>query len=75
LRYEETDGKLDRNWLKRALGYARQAVLYGAGHHLRMLLRKLRYLSALLSSLCSPCRPESIRCLTPATPKRNVQGV
>ncbi|MEX3860493.1 IS5/IS1182 family transposase, partial [Paraburkholderia sp. BR10923] len=36
------DGKLDRNWLKGALGDAINAVLCGAGHNLRMILRKLR---------------------------------
>ncbi|SIT48041.1 hypothetical protein BN2475_910016 [Paraburkholderia ribeironis] len=38
----KTDGKLDRNWLKGALGDAMHAVLCGAGHNLRMILRKLR---------------------------------
>ncbi len=41
------DGKLDRNWLKGALGDAMHAVLCGAGHNLRMILRKLRRLYAL----------------------------
>ena len=40
----KTDGKLDRNWLKGALGDAMHAVLCGAGHNLRMILRKLRLL-------------------------------
>ena len=38
----KADGKLDRNWLKGALGDALHAVLCGAGHNLRMILRKLR---------------------------------
>ncbi|KVR00633.1 IS5/IS1182 family transposase [Burkholderia ubonensis] len=38
----KADGKLDRNWLKGALGDAIHAVLCGAGHNLRMILRKLR---------------------------------
>ncbi|MGF6735683.1 IS5 family transposase [Paraburkholderia youngii] len=38
----KADGKLDRNWLKGALGDAINAVLCGAGHNLRMILRKLR---------------------------------
>jgi len=38
----EADGKLDRNWLKGALGDAINAVLCGASHNLRMILRKLR---------------------------------
>jgi IS5 family transposase len=44
----KTDGKLDRNWLKGALGDAMQAVLCGAGHNLRMILRKLRFFYALV---------------------------
>ncbi|CAE6865915.1 hypothetical protein R69658_07862 [Paraburkholderia aspalathi] len=40
----KTDGKLDRNWLDGALGDAIHAVLCGAGHNLRMILRKLRLL-------------------------------
>uniref|UniRef100_UPI0038996AFA IS5 family transposase n=1 Tax=Paraburkholderia nodosa TaxID=392320 RepID=UPI0038996AFA len=44
----KTDGKLDRNWLKGALGDAIHAVLCGAGHNLRMILRKLRIFCALV---------------------------
>jgi IS5 family transposase len=40
----KTDGKLGRNWLKGALGDAMHAVLCGAGHNLRMILRTLRLL-------------------------------
>src|SRR6202000_336157 len=38
----KADGKLDRNWLKGTIGDAINAVLCGAGHNLRMILRKLR---------------------------------
>lgn len=38
----KADGKLDRNWLKGALGDAMHAVLCSAGHNLRIFLRKLR---------------------------------
>ncbi|MGF6995067.1 IS5 family transposase [Paraburkholderia sp. GAS32] len=38
----KTGGKLDRNWLKGALDDAMHAALCGAGHNLRMILRKLR---------------------------------
>ena len=38
----KTDGKLDRNWLKGALGDALHAVLCGAGHNIRLLLRWLQ---------------------------------
>ncbi|MBN3765214.1 IS5 family transposase [Burkholderia sp. Ac-20365] len=44
----KTDGKLDRNWLKGARGDAMQAVLCGAGHNLRMILRKLKLFYALV---------------------------
>ncbi|MDW9249341.1 putative transposase [Burkholderia cepacia] len=44
----KADGKLDRNWLKGALGDAIHAVLCGAGHNLRMIPRKLRLLCELI---------------------------
>ncbi|QCP55096.1 IS5 family transposase [Trinickia violacea] len=44
----KADGKLDRNWLKGALGDAIHAVLCGAGHNLRMILRRLRLFYALI---------------------------
>jgi transposase, IS5 family len=51
----KTDGKLDRNWLKGALGDAMHAVLCGAGHNLRMILRKLKFFYALiLAALLTP---------------------
>ncbi len=56
------DGRLDRNPLKGALGDALHAVMCGAGHNMRMLLRKLRLLcgqfgvdlKALLRSISMP---------------------
>ncbi|WOD16767.1 IS5 family transposase [Paraburkholderia kirstenboschensis] len=42
----KSDAKLGRNGLKGALGDALHAVLCGAGHNLRMILRKLRLLYA-----------------------------
>jgi IS5 family transposase len=42
----KTDGRLDRNPLKGALGDALHAVLCGAGHNIRLLLKKLRLLCA-----------------------------
>lgn len=42
----KSDGKLGRNWLKGALGDAIHAVLCGAGHNLRLILRKLRLFCA-----------------------------
>ena len=44
----KADGKLDRNWLKGTLGDAMHAVLCGAGHNLRMSLRRLRLFYALV---------------------------
>lgn len=38
----KSDGKLDRNWLKGALGDALNAVLCGAGHNLRLIINKLK---------------------------------
>jgi len=42
----KSDGKLGKNWLKGALGDAMQAVLCGAGHNLRLIMRKLRLFCA-----------------------------
>jgi len=44
----KNDGRLGRNWLKGTLGDRLHAVLCGAGHNLRMILRKLRLLFALV---------------------------
>ena len=44
----KTDGRLGRNPLKGALGDALHAVLCGAGHNIRLLLKKLRLLFALV---------------------------
>ena len=38
------DGKLGRNWLKGSIGDKINAILCGAGHNLRIILRKLRKL-------------------------------
>jgi len=38
----KADGKLGRNWLKGRIGDAIHAVLCGAGHNIRLLLRRLR---------------------------------
>lgn len=51
----KADGKLDRNWLKGALG---DAMHSGAYHNQRMILRKLRLLYALvLVVLLNCCGP------------------
>ena len=41
------DGKLGRNWLKGSLGDKINALLCGAGHNMRIILRKLRELLSL----------------------------
>jgi IS5 family transposase len=38
----KSDGRLGRNWLKGSLGDALHAILCGAGHNLRMILRAIR---------------------------------
>jgi hypothetical protein len=40
----KNEGKLRRHWLKGSLGDALNAVLCGAGHNLRMILRAIRLL-------------------------------
>ncbi|MGE4593852.1 IS5 family transposase [Alcaligenes sp.] len=44
----KSDGKLDRNWLMGRLGDAIHAILCGAGHNIRLLLRRLRLFYALM---------------------------
>jgi len=44
----KNDGRLRRNWLKGTEGDAFHALLCGCGHNLRMILRKLRLLFALI---------------------------
>ena len=46
----KNDGRLRRNWLKGAIGDALHAVLCGAGHNLRMILRALRLFLVVLSA-------------------------
>ena len=48
----KTDGKLGRNHLLGALGDKIHALLCGAGHNIRLILRKLR---ELLLFLCTEC--------------------
>lgn len=67
----KADGKLDRNWLKGALGDAIHAVLCGAGHNLRMILRKLRLFYALV--LVRFAQPLN-RCRIPAVRASVVQN-
>ena len=47
----KSDGKLSRNWLKGQLGDAVHAILCGAGHNIRLLLRHLRYFLVLIWAL------------------------
>lgn len=67
----KTDGKLDCAWLKGALGDAMHAVLCGASHNLRMILRKPR--------LHSRCFAQPLLCLrrssvTPVAQRTNCSG-
>ena len=43
----KSDGRLDRSYLKGTLGDSMNALLAGAGHNIRLLLRKLRFILAL----------------------------
>jgi IS5 family transposase len=52
----KADGKLDRNWLRGALGNAMQAVLWGENHTLRMILRKLTFFCPRPHRLAQPDR-------------------
>ncbi len=59
----KNDGRLRRNWLKGSLGDALHAVLCGAGHNLRMILRALRLCFAYL-----------LRCLWANDPRSGMQS-
>ncbi len=63
----KTYGRLGRNPLKGALGGALHAVMCGAGHNIRLLLKKLRLLYAesaaeLLVGLAAPAARPSTEC-------------
>ena len=65
----KSDGLLDRNWLKGALGDAMHAVMCGAGHNLRMILAHLRVrLLAFISVLAVAAVALQIPPCLPATP-------
>lgn len=60
----KADGRLNRNYLKGVAGDAMNALLVGAGHNLRLILRQLRLLFAWrLGPVCGPT-------ITAATPAR-----
>ena len=50
----KSDGKLGINWLKGAMGDAIHALLCGAGHNIRMILRKLRLFCLLFLQIGLP---------------------
>ncbi len=57
----KSDGRLGRNWLKGTLGDAIHAVLCGAGHNLRLIMRKLRlFCAAILVMLLSVFRMSAL---------------
>ena len=47
----KSDGRLNRNWLKGEVGDAIHAVLCGAGHNLRMILRAIRLFCVLVMAV------------------------
>lgn len=57
----KNDGRLGRNFLKGAIGDAMNALLCGAGHNLRKILRQLALLCARsglsLRQLLASCQP------------------
>lgn len=58
----KNEGKLRRNWLKGTLGDALNAVLCGAGHNLRMILRAIRLFYVwILSSVIAASNPRQSR--------------
>lgn len=59
----KNDGRLDRNYLKGVAGDAMNALLVGAGHNLRLILRKLRLLFAWRAE---PDMDQSIALVMPA---------
>jgi IS5 family transposase len=61
----KNDGLLRRNWLKGSLGDALHAVLCGAGHNLRMILKKLRLL---FGQILAACLPVSAQCSAGSDP-------
>jgi IS5 family transposase len=60
------DGKLARNHLAGAVGDAIHALLCGAGHNLRLLLRHLARLLRALFQLLAALDPERDAALKPA---------
>ena len=60
------DGRLDKNPLKGALGDALHVVLCGAGHNIRLLLKKLRLLCPEIRELILACLAQSTQPLMPA---------
>lgn len=51
----KSDGRLARNPLKGAIGDALHAVMCGAGHNIRLLLKKLRLLCARIADAVYAC--------------------
>jgi hypothetical protein len=66
----KADGRLGRNPFKGALGDALHAVLCGAGHNIRLLLKKLRLLCAQIVA----CIAGRVGCLRRRTGHSNATG-
>ena len=61
----KADGLLGKNWLKGADGDALHALLCGAGHNLRMILRHLRVLYCALFGLITLATMMGLQMATP----------
>lgn len=62
----KNEGKLRRHWLKGCLGDALNAVLCGAGHNLRMILKAIRLFYAwIITLLIAEMEPSSSRNTVP----------
>ena len=66
----KSDGRLARNFLKGVEGDAMNALLCGAGHNMRKILRKLRLIYALcelaIRQILALLQPANIPAPTPA---------
>ena len=65
----KSDGRLARNFLKGIEGDAMNALLCGAGHNMRKILKKLRLLCAQLSIALWQFLNNTIACTTRLMPQ------
>jgi IS5 family transposase len=59
--YLKNVGLLGRNYLKGEMGDALHAILCGAGHNIRLILRRLRFFGLIFGDYCLDleCLPQS----------------